>query len=53
MEENISFDEIGQVEQEEEYTTIFFFFDNLVESRQLTYPIAVELFKKIQTESLQ
>ena len=55
MLENISESEIEvqTVDESDEYTTVFFVFDSVLKNSSMESQAAVELFKNIQSQSLQ
>ncbi|MFW6040945.1 MAG: hypothetical protein ACOC85_03830 [Thermoplasmatota archaeon] len=42
-----------ELSNSEQYMTVFFLFDSVIENSEIHSQAAVELFKKIQLESLQ
>jgi len=45
--------EIQTIDESDEYTTVFFVFDSVLKNSGMESQAAVELFKNIQSQSLQ
>jgi len=45
--------EVREVDESDEYMSVFFVFDSLLENSEMHSQAAVQLFKQIQSESLQ
>lgn len=55
MLENISEEEIGpgEMDKADEYRNVFFVFDSVLENSEMRSQTALQLFKDIQSETLQ
>jgi len=42
-----------EIDESDQYMTMFFVFDNVVENQDMQAQMALELFKKIQKQTLQ
>ncbi|MFO7792614.1 MAG: hypothetical protein R6W73_06495 [Candidatus Saliniplasma sp.] len=45
-------EDIAEVEESDKFMTVFFVFDSVLENSEMQTNAALELFKKIQSESL-
>ncbi|MFW5903870.1 MAG: hypothetical protein ACOC89_00180 [Candidatus Saliniplasma sp.] len=50
--DDIEEDEVAEVDGADKFMTVFFVFDSVLENSEMHSNAALELFKKIQSESL-